>query len=441
VDGDAGDLELLLATARAEIVALRDDPRLGAPHPINQQDGKRGDALRGHVLDLFEAVEHRMAQAPSDTASDAAKHAYARSLRQSIHMLRAAYAALPWLVATRAPSLNLGSLYMTEEYARVLIGTGVDLVAVPNPEYMYATTSRPFSAVVDGTPGFAPMTSHRPIVLNYPLSDSGRLLLHPVFAHELDHAGVDEHRLVPSIEDQLDADPAFVSALERTVQRSTRISPGEASEAQISGAMRALLRSWIEELLCDHLAIEVAGPAFIWAFAMFVMPLSYGEPSLEHPPNTLRMRLALDFLAQRGWLPYMEGIAPGVMSWLSGIAGESNGPLPLEFSFLRDQVLAHASSFQNAATVLSGDNSLARSALEADAHEAAELLERMILPVGLNEPLDGRAILLGGWCQAFREHGDSPAGMVRALGDRRLQDLVGKAIELSAVATAWESMP
>jgi hypothetical protein len=51
------------------------------------------------------------------------------------------------------------------------------------------------------------------------------------------------------------------------------------------------LRDWIEELLCDHLAIEAAGPSFMWSFALFVLPLGYGEPGEEHPPNTVRMRL------------------------------------------------------------------------------------------------------------------------------------------------------
>jgi hypothetical protein len=399
-----------------------------------------GPLFRGHVLDLFGAVEHRMAQEPPNTASEAVRRAFARSLRQGIHMLRGAHAALPWLAATRAPNLNLGSLYMTEEYARVLVGTDVDLVVVPNPEYMYATTSRPFSDVIDNTPGFTATTTRRPIVLNYPLSDSDRLLLHPIFAHELGHASVDEHQLVAAVETELDSDPSFTEALERTVEELAH-SWNMVPKTQISGMIRDWLRDWIEELLCDHLAIEAAGPAFIWAFAMFVMPFSYGEPGSEHPPNTVRIRLELDYLTRRGWRPYMERIAPGVTTWLDEIAGDAGRPLPLQFSFLRDQLLAHASVFQDAAIARSGGNRLDPAALEVAADEAAELLSRMILPVGLDGPLDGRAILMGGWHHALQQHGDSPSGMVLALGDRRLQDLIGKAIEMSTVAAAWEHTP
>lgn len=326
---------------------------------------------------------------------------------------------------------------MTEECARILVGADVDLVVVPNPQFMYATTSWPFSAVIEHTPGFAPTTTRRPIVLNYPLSDSDRLLLHPIFAHELGHASVHEHNLVAAVETKLDSDSDFESALQQTVDAISANLPAVA-QTQISGMLRGLLRGWIEELLCDHLAIEATGPAFVWAFAMFVMPFSYGEPGSEHPPNTVRMRLALDHLSRRGWRPYMERVAPGITAWLDGIAEDAGGDLEIRFAFLRDQLLAHASVLQEIAIERIGSAALDPPALEIEANQASELLSRLILPVGLDDSLDGRAILMGGWQQAFSEHGDSPSGMVKALADDRLQDLIGKAIEMSAVVETWE---
>ena len=211
MDGDPSDLELLLASARQEVATLREDRRLAA------LPGSRGAALRDHVLDLLGAVDHRIAQQPALEAPQTVRRAFARSLRQSIVVLRGAHAALPWLAATRTPNINLGSLYVTEECARILVGTDVDLVVVPDPEFMYSTTSWPFSAVIESTHGFKPTATRRPIVLNYPLSDSDRLLLHPIFAHELSHASVDEHKLVDAVETHLDAAPAFVKGLQQTV--------------------------------------------------------------------------------------------------------------------------------------------------------------------------------------------------------------------------------
>jgi hypothetical protein len=350
-------------------------------------------------------------------------------------MLRGAHAALPWLAATQRPNVNLGSLYMTEEYARILVGKNVDLVVVPDPEFMYSTTSWPFLAVIKTTRGFAPNNTVRPIVLNYPLSDSDRVLLHPVFAHELGHASVDEHELVQAVEKDLDNNETFTNALQLTVEGMAK--SWTAPQATISGTLRAWLRNWITELLCDHLAIEAAGPAFLWAFALFVMPLSYGEFGPGYPPNTIRLKLALEHLARRGWREHLNRVAPQVAAWLDEIAADAATELDPPFAFLRDQLVNHASLIQDVAISRVGSNALDPQVLGTEADKAAELLSRLILPAGLSTPLEPRAILLGGWKQAFQIHGDSPGGLVKASADRRLQDLVGKAMEMSAVASAW----
>ncbi len=429
MDGDPNDLQLLVASAKHEIEALRGDPRL-APLP-----GNRGAALRDHVLDLLGAVEHRVGQQPAAEAPQAVRSAFARNLRQSIVVLRGAHAALPWLAATRSPTLNLGSLLMTEECARVLVGADVDLVVVPNSDYMYSTTSWPFGAVIDSTSGFTAKATRRPIVLNYPLTDSDRLLIHPIFAHELGHASVNEHDLVQQVESALSTDAAFVAAFQTAV--ATMGTTWTSSPSTIAGTLRTYLRGWVEELLCDHLAIEAMGPAFLWAFVPFVVPLSYGEPGPSHPPNTLRLRFAIDHLDRRGWRPYMQRVAPGVTMWLDSIAADASAALPTHFNFLRDELLAHANVLQDAAVARAGGDTLDRTIAEPESDEAARLLERLILPVGLTGALQPRSILLGGWQEGLREHGDSPEGIVAALSDSRLQDLVGKAIEMSVVSAAW----
>lgn len=430
MDGDDLDLEFLLDAAAHEIAVLRGDPRL-SPTP-----GKRGAALRGHLLDLLGAADHRMAGKPAASDPQVIRQAFSRSMRQVTHVLRAAHAALPWLAATESPSINLGSLYFTEECARILVGKDVDLVMVPNPEYMYSTTSWPFGAVIAATPGFTPSTSRRPIVLNYPLTDSDRLLLHPIFAHELGHASVSEHDLVSTVEAQLDADPAFTAALGGAVTQLTLLTG--MPPAQASGEIRQALRSWIEESLCDHLAAEVAGPAFLWAFLSFVMPLSYAEASHDYPPNTVRVELISRHLEMRGWRDYLDLVAPGVQGWIDGIAGTSSAVLAPPYDFVRDQMLAYSAVLQDAArAVTAGEHLDPVNAIPA-AEEASDLLSRLILPVGFGDrPLDLRAILVGGWQRAFGDHGDAPGTVLHGLRDDRLQQLVGKAIEMSVVTLLW----
>jgi hypothetical protein len=431
MDGDAHDLELLVASARGELDTLRAQPRLTEPLA-----GTRGVALREHVLDLVGAVEHRIASRPDPAASATARQAYARSLRQGIQVVRAAHAAIPWLEATREPNANLGGLYLTEQWARTLTSPDVDLVMVPDPEFMYFTTSWPFRAITEHTPGFTPTARRRPIVLNYPLSDSDRLLLHAIFAHEIGHASCDEHGLVATVEKRMLADVAFVAEL---IAAATRAAAGTSpvDVARAAGQLRGQLRGWIEELLCDLLATAAAGPAFAWAFAGFALPIAYGKPGTVHPPNTLRLQLILDRLARSGWRTYMERVAPTVTTWLDAIASDATQPLLDEHPELfRRHLLAHADALHDVAAGRVGDDALSVDVVP-DADEAAALLSELIVPVGLERPLDAGGILLGGWQDGFAQHGDSPSGLVQALADAQLQELVGKAIELSTVAVSW----
>jgi len=84
-----------------------------------------------------------------------------------------------------------------------------------------------------------------------------------------------------------------------------------------------------------------------------------------------------------------------------------------------------------------GVGALSPATAVGEAREARVLLESLILPVGEKDPLEPRSIMLGGWQEAMRIHGDRPEGLVAALDDQRLQDLVGKAIEMSVVSSSW----
>jgi hypothetical protein len=431
VDGDSRDLELLVGTAKQQIAGLRADPRLANPLA-----GKRGAGLQAHVLDLLGAVEHRLKQRPPTGADRSALQAFARSMRHSIIVLRASHAALPWLESTRSPNINLGSLYLTEEFARTLVGPNVDLIVIPDPEFMYSTTSWPFASVINATRGFTKSATRIPVVLNYPLSDSDRLLLHPLFAHELGHPSVHEHGLVRRVEDVLDSDSTFSKSLGNAVSALSK-RWATATDTQIGSTLRAWLKRWIEELLCDHLAIEATGPAFIWAFTLFVLPLNYGEPDPRYPPTTFRLSLALAHLEARGWRPYMERVAPGVTSWLDDVASSSAVALAAPFEFFRNELSARSTLLQTVARERVGDAAIDRDRAEVESDEAARLLGKLILPVGLHTALEPRAIVLGGWRDGLSRHGDSPNGTVLAISDRRLQGLVGKAIEMSVVATEW----
>jgi hypothetical protein len=432
VDSEPGDVELLLASVDHEVAALRRDRRLSKAF-----DGNRGAALRQHVLDLIEAAEHRLSQKPMGEVPPAVAESFSRSLRDLMLNLRAAHAAMPWLAATQKPQVNLGSLYLTEEFAEILVGQSLDLVLVPDPEYMYSTESWPFLAVVERVSGFTPKTARRPVVLHYPLSDNNRLLLHAIFSHELGHSAVQEAGLVAKVASSLEEDDDYQRDLIAVVTALRKVWPAN-TDSKTARTLQAWLNCWIEELLCDHMAIATAGPSYLWAFAGFVLPLSYGSPYSTHPPNTLRTKLALDQLGSNGWTPYIHEKAPGISRWLSAVAVDTSDDLGVAFNFLRDQLVRRSDLLRDASEEVVGSAAVRPNTTVSESDEAVTLLRRLILPVGSENPLAARSILLGGWERAIEIHGDSPAGLVAALANVQLQDLVGKAIELSVVSACWE---
>lgn len=391
--------------------------------------------MRRHVLDLIGAAEHWVQLKPDSDAPPFRQESFSRTLRNVMLNLREAHAAMPWLAATRAPLINLGSLYLAEEIAQILVGKDLDLVIVPDPEYMYATQSWPFREVIDRAEneGFEPKTTQRPVVLHYPLSDSNRLLLHAIFGHELGHSAVQQKDLVQQVYSKM-LDGQFLRELGAVVKT---IWPNTSPEKSVR-TIGEWLKAWIEELLCDHLAAQVVGPSYLWAFAGFVMPLSYGDPQQSYPPNTVRLRLLLEQLDDLGWNDFLDQVAPNSTVWLKQVGNDSDAQLGQPFDFLRDQVIRHAPTMREAAAALAGANQLKPNPTIGEVDEVVSLLDQLVLPVGSNPPFAPRAILLGGWRKALAKHGDEPQGLIAGLDDTQLHDLIGKAIEMSVVVSCWE---
>jgi hypothetical protein len=392
------------------------------------------------VQDLLAASEVRMKDPPETGASDDAREAFARNLREAIVLLREANHSIPWLTATRSPNVNLGSLYMSEEFTELLVGRQADLVFVPGPGFMYSTISWPFSEVINGTPGYSPKAKRRPIVVNYPQSDSDRLLLHPLFAHEIGHSAVAESNLLQKFAvEVLTVQPLSRRLDEEVKWVAANLQPGQ-SELKIRQQLREVLRCWVTEILCDLMAVEASGPAFLWAAASFGLPITRSGPSDTHPPTTLRIKLALDLLIENGWGDLLLEAGPHIKSFLDGVAADATNEIARPWEFLRTAIVDNTKWLRDAASNQIGSGVLGLQAAD-EAKEAADLLRQLVLPVGASDqPFSPRAILLSGWLEGLRRYGDDVAGMIKAQADRGLQDLVGKAIEMSTVATSWADL-
>lgn len=432
MDGDAAGLSFLDAQVRRDLTLIRTDPRL------RPTTATRGAALRSHLLDLLDSVEYRLTDTLEETASQQAREAYAHKLRFAVFALRGAHRALPWLAATHRPLLNLGSLYFAEEMARDLIGADVDLIVVPDPDYMYSTVSWPFRKYIARATGFTPKTSRRPIVLNFPLTDADRLLLHPLFAHELGHSSVDAHRLVEAVLSTVKSDPEHHPLRAHAAVELQQAYPSS-SLPVLETWLDEQLPSWIEELLCDALALEWCGPAFLLSLVTFLVAHSYNVPSSTHPPNTLRLKFAIDHLRARGWQEYMDRHWPTLLEWIDGIAGDAGTEeyTPTD-RYRQELLLRHNDRFQRLAAERLGSSALEAATCAQAAEKTAELLKLGILPVEWDGCyLDRRGILLGGWQAGLAKYSDAPAALVDATADGPLQELLGKALELNVMAQMW----
>ena len=65
----------------------------------------------------------------------------------------ATHDAIGWLRREEQQPLDLGALYFADEIALALLGTGVEVVPVESPEYMYWTSSWPFEWLLEGKLG------------------------------------------------------------------------------------------------------------------------------------------------------------------------------------------------------------------------------------------------------------------------------------------------
>lgn len=232
---------------------------------------------------------------------------------------------------------------------------------------------------------------------------------------------------------RLESQQTHEEALQETVSHMKAHEWRHTPESTIQTTIEARRDTWIKEILCDLLAADIAGPAYLWAFSSFVLPLRLRMHLLSHPPNTLRVHLILSHLDRRGWLPYMQSTAPTVASWLRRVGDFAcTQTLPPVDSFVHHECIAHFDELYDIATKVSGDRYLSADETIPEAGIAADLLHRLILPLGLDARLSPRSIMLGGWQESLRVH-DSPGGIRTAVADLRLQELVGKAIELSVV--------
>lgn len=434
---------LVVATARRTLQQVEEDPRVADPTP------GRGVALASHVNTMAglisAALDDCEAKYPG-LHSDAARGALVRNLRLYTNLARSLHQALPWLDLSKRASLDLGSTYFADEMALAIVGPGVEVVTVADPEYMYSTLSWPFRLHARQHLKVDIASGVRPIVLFFPGKEADSVLFHSLFAHELGHAAVDAHLLVKAVLAPVQADANFQASLAAAVAHLQTTTGMDAGSAE--GLARGRAAKWVEELLCDVLALQYLGPSYLFGFVAFVLASSWTDPSLRHPPTTLRVQLLAQQLADLGWDTWVKGSRPAFWAWIEWVASQPLPPMAADNKFLTDlaveraaAVRAEAAQRVGAATYQPADFAQVESDLDAR-------LRQRILPAELDgTAVDRRHILLAGWSYALcctpdgQSRDDEPAALSAALAETDFQRFIGKALELSTVAEVWSALP
>jgi len=208
------------------------------------------------------------------------------------------------------------------------------------------------------------------------------------------------------------------------------------------------LSQWLTELLCDALALEYLGPAYVLAFAATVLSTSAGELPAKHPPGATRIRALLDRLKQTSWQGFIKDRSPVTNEWLEHVSATAPSAQFDYERFLVDSANDFGAGIANIAVQRLGSNVYDRPSYEMVAPQVEEFLRHRILPAQLRDgsPVPRRAILMAGWLHvlsnqtAEASEGDAPTSLATGLANDEFQMFLGKALEMSSVLQTWKSV-
>jgi hypothetical protein len=402
--------------------------------------------LCAYIHTCLKAVEEKVDQLDKDfsaAADDSERVAVNQELRLLNAIARGLHVATPWLESVEKPTLELGMGYFLEEAAAALLKTDVELIMNPHEEYMYSTLGleSPFSQLLSVLGESLP-TGAVPIVINYPALEPESVLLHSVFIHELGHDAVERFALRDATYKKHpklnELNQNFAKAVKEFVAAGNKMGQ-PISEPEAGVKLRKWLNNWIEEILCDLLALGYVGPSFLFAATAFLLPVSRQQPSKTHPPAALRMQVTLDAVEAFGWKPLLDARLPETMEWLKD---ESNRtpqvPLPPYLEFIRDAMVGLAKPMREAVSEHLDTLLYKSSDFDVVADRFSEMFKEGILLAQLEgEPTDRRGVLLAGWLHLLADRGDEPSNVVAATEDLQSQQFITRSLEMSFVLQKW----
>jgi hypothetical protein len=274
-------------------------------------------------------------------------------------------------------------------------------------------------------------------VLDYPAQEAHGLFFHVLLLHELGHSANAVHDLYGQV---VAGDTQEVADVLK--QAAERFDDGNTAMTRMrAGQVQKLRAEWLLELICDAVAFSYGGPAYLLGFAAFLLRYKDDLPTKKHPSTQLRLRVLLEQAEAGGWSDMLNRRMPLIAEWLKNVAERKRTPVDQPFEDVERTLDMSKATIWRVVDSHVGDRRCLPSPHDAEIRRVERLLPLRILPVEhKGRPLDGRAILTGGWLSAADPTGLDPEALVRATADGPHQGFLAKAIEMSAVAAAWKDL-
>lgn len=363
------------------------------------------------------------------SASSAEVDALGRRLLRLLAHVTSFSTLTPYLADVGRRDISLGLLQTSDVVVESLLPNGADAVIHLDEHHMYSTidlrvvTKGPLASMGTNT-----AIDTIPLVLFVPGIDPHNALLVPILAHEVGHSTVEEANLGSAVLSQADLAP-LNALLDECLREAGDPDPGP---------WQVQLFSWIDELLCDALALVLTGPSFLFAAAAF-LPAPQAGALGTHPFPADRIRFALESLRTLGWSGVLSERVPGLVAWLTELSAQDDEPADPRERFLRQGLRTLKPSILAVAQAqVSGP--LSPTDFESLDSRVMELVNLAIPPsqVGV-DPVPPWIIVLAGWLYRFEADGDHAETLATATGDTAFNAYLLKAIEMSRVTSLWST--
>jgi hypothetical protein len=386
-------------------------------------------ALVEELLAAVEAERVRIAEQAVAASADE-RDALGRRLLRLLAQVNTFSTLTPYLADVGRRDLSLGLLQAADVIVDSLLPEQADVLMHLDEHHMYRTLDlRGLTETMLSAFGVGTAVDTMALVLFVPRIDPSNALLIPILAHEVGHSAVEGSNLGSAVLTEADLNP-LNALLDDCLREADEPDPGP---------WQVQLFSWIDELLCDALALVLTGPSFLFAAAAFLPAPQAGSLS-THPFPADRIRFALDSLRQLGWADVLDARVPGLTAWLSELSETTEQPKDPHERFLREGLRSLES------TILAIARRSVKEPLTPDSFadldsRVMELISLGIPPsqVGL-EPVPTWLILLAGWLYRFAHEGDRAETLVSGPEDHPFNDYLLKAIEMSRVKFLWGSV-